>query len=179
MNLEKLYKILEEKVIEGIALLPKTTIGEPEYKALLEDLVETIGLVKNFDTIGDLEQEEDEQPTEEPKVKEIRTGDPYMSLDGSPDDRKVVFFGSENCSFCNLAKPVYLPALEAAGVPVEYVSLDEQAGNEFAQALGVQGIPAFLMVKNGKVTFKFVGYDTKYSDEVNVENLLKNVQRFL
>jgi hypothetical protein len=61
MNLEKLYKILEEKVIEGIALLPKTTIGEPEYKALLEDLVETIGLVKNFDTIGDLEQEDEEE----------------------------------------------------------------------------------------------------------------------
>lgn len=178
MNLEKLYKILEEKVIEGIALLPKTTIGEPEYKALLEDLVETIGLVKNFDTIGDLEQE-DEDEQQAPKVKEIRTGDPYMSLDGSPDDRKVVMFGSDNCSFCNLARPVYLPALEQAGVSVEYVSLDEQEGNEFAQALGVQGIPAFLMVKNGKVTFKFVGYDTKYSDEVNVENLMKNVQRFL
>ena len=102
-----------------------------------------------------------------------------MSLDGSPDDRKVVFFGSDNCSFCNLAKPVYLPALEGAGVPVEYISLDEQEGNEFAKALGVQGIPAFLMVKNGKVTHKFVGYDTKFSDEVNVENLLRNVKRFL
>lgn len=174
MNLEKLYKTLEEKVIEGIALLPKTTIGEPEYKALLEDIVETIGLIKNFDDIGNLEDEQ-----QAPKVKEIKTGDDYMSLDGSPDDRKVVMFGSDNCSFCNLAKPVYLPALEQAGVPVEYVSLDEQAGNEFSQALGVQGIPAFLMVKNGKVTHKFVGYDTKLPDETNVENLLKNVQRFL
>lgn len=177
MNLDKLYKTLEEKIIEGIALLPKTTIGEPEYKALLEDIVETISLVKNFDTIGELEQED--QPAEAPKVKEIKTGDDYMSLDGSPDDRKVVFFGSDNCSFCNLAKPVYLPALEKAGVPVEYISLDEQEGNEFAQALGVQGIPAFLMVKDGKVTHKFVGYDTKLSDEVNVNNLLRNVKRFL
>jgi thiol-disulfide isomerase/thioredoxin len=174
MNLEKLYKTLEEKVIEGIALLPKTTIGEPEYKALLEDIVETIGLIKNFDDIGNLEEER-----QAPKVKEIKTGDNYMSLDGSPDDRKVVMFGSDNCSFCNIAKPIYLPALEQAGVPVEYVSLDEQEGNEFSQALGVQGIPAFLMVKNGKVTHKFVGYDTKLSDEVNVENLLKNVKRFL
>jgi thiol-disulfide isomerase/thioredoxin len=174
MNLEKLYKTLEEKVIEGIALLPKTTIGEPEYKALLEDIVETIGLIKNFDDIGNLEEER-----QEPKVKEIKTGDNYMSLDGSPDDRKVVMFGSDSCSFCNLAKPVYLPALEQAGVSVEYVSLDEQEGNEFSQALGVQGIPAFLMVKDGRVTHKFVGYDTKLSDELNVENLLKNVKRFL
>lgn len=174
MNLEKLYKTLEEKVVEGIALLPKTTIGEPEYKALLEDIVETLEFIKNFDDIVNLEDEQ-----QAPKVKEIKTGDDYMSLDGSPDDRKVVMFGSDNCSFCNLAKPVYLPALESAGVPVEYVSLDEQAGNEFSKALGVQGIPAFLMVKNGKVTYKFVGYDTKLSDEVNVENLLKNVKRFL
>lgn len=176
MNLDKLYKTLEEKVIEGIALLPKTTIGEPEYKALLEDIVETISLIKNFNTIGELEKEETQ---EAPKVKEIQTGDNYMSLDGSPDDRKVVFFGSDNCSFCNLAKPVYLPTLEKAGVPVEYVSLDEQEGNEFAKALGVQGIPAFLMVKDGKVTHKFVGYDTKFSDEKNAENLLRNIERFL
>ena len=175
MNLEKLYKILEEKLVEGIALLPKTTIGEPEYRAILDDLIETIGLVKNFDKIGEDEDYEEDQP----QVKEIQTGDPYMSLDGSQDDRKVVFFGSDSCSFCNLAKPVYLPALEQAGVPVEIVSLDEQEGNEFAQALGIQGIPAFLMIKNGKVTHKFAGYDTKFSDEVNAENLLKKVKRFL
>ena len=179
MNLDKLYKTLEEKVVEGIALLPKTTIGEPEYKALLEDLVETIGLIKNFDTIGDVEKEEDEEANEEPKVAEIKTGADYMSLDGSPDDRKVVFFGSDNCSFCNLAKPVYIPALEKANVPVEYVSLDEQAGNEFAQALGIQGIPFFLMVKEGKVTYKFRGYDTQIPEKTNVKNLLDNVKRFL
>ena len=176
MNLEKLYKTLEEKVIEGIALLPKTTIGEPEYKALLEDIVETISLIKNFDTIGEIEEK---QTQEEPKVKEIQTGDNYMSLDGSPDDRKVVMFVSDGCSFCNLAKPVYLPLLEEAKVPVEIVSLDEQEGNEFAKALGIQGIPAFLMVKDSKVTHKFVGYDTKVSDEKNAENLLRNIKRFL
>jgi thiol-disulfide isomerase/thioredoxin len=169
MDLEKLFKRLEEKIVEGVALLPKTTIGEPEYRTLLEDIVETISVLKEFSN------EEEEAP----KVKEIQIGDNYMSLDGSSDDRKVVFFGSDGCSFCNLAKPVYLPALKDAGVPVEYISLDEQEGNEFSQALGVQGIPAFLMVKNGRVAHKFVGYDTKLSDEVNVENLLKNVKRFL
>jgi thioredoxin 1 len=168
MNLEKLFKRLEEKIVEGVALLPKTTIGEPEYRTLLEDIVETISVLKEFSN-----------EEEAPKVKEIQIGDNYMSLDGSSDDRKVVFFGSDGCSFCNLAKPVYLSALKDAGVPVEYVSLDEQEGNEFSQALGVQGIPAFLMVKNGRVAHKFVGYDTKLSDEVNVENLLKNVKRFL
>ena len=168
MNLEKLFKRLEEKIIEGVALLPKTTIGEPEYRTLLEDIVETISVLKEFG-----------QENETPKSEGVAIGDDYMSLDGSRDDRKVVFFGSDNCSFCNLAKPVYLPALEQASVPVEYVSLDEQEGNEFAQSLGVQGIPAFLMVKDGKVTHKFVGYDAQLSDEVNVENLLKNVKRFL
>lgn len=168
MNLDKLFKRLEEKIIEGVALLPKTTIGEPEYRTLLEDIVETISVLKEFG-----------KEEETPKEKGIAVGDPYMSLDGSPDDRKVVFFGSDNCSFCNLAKPVYLPALKAAGVDVEYVSLDEQEGNEFAQTLGIQGIPAFLMVKDGKVTHKFVGYDARLSDEMNVENLLKNVERFL
>jgi thiol-disulfide isomerase/thioredoxin len=168
MDLEKLFKRLEEKIVEGVALLPKTTIGEPEYRTLLEDIVETISVLKEFSN-----------EEEAPKVKEIQIGDNYMSLDGSSDDRKVVFFGSDGCSFCNLAKPVYLPALKDAGVPVEYISLDEQEGNEFSQALGVQGIPAFLMVKNGRVAHKFVGYDTKLSDEVNVENLLKNVKKFL
>lgn len=169
MDLEKLFKRLEEKIVEGVALLPKTTIGEPEYRTLLEDIVETISVLKEFSN----------KEEEAPKAKEIQIGDNYMSLDGSSDDRKVVFFGSDGCSFCNLAKPVYLPALKDAGVPVEYISLDEQEGNEFSQALGVQGIPAFLMVKNGRVAHKFVGYDTKLSDEVNVENLLKNVKKFL
>jgi thiol-disulfide isomerase/thioredoxin len=178
MNLEKLFKTLEEKVVEGIALLPRTTIGEPDYRTLLEDIVETIGLIKNFDKIGEEEVEgKESKETEQPK--EIEVGQNYMSLDGSQDDRKVVMFVSDGCSFCNLAKPVYTPALEKAGVPIEIVSLDEKEGNEFAQSLGIQGIPFFLMVKDSKITYKFRGYDTQLSDDLNVKNLLNKVERFL
>jgi thiol-disulfide isomerase/thioredoxin len=177
IDYDKLYKRLEEKVEEGIALLPRATIGEEGYRQLLEDIVETISLIKNFDSIG----QEDNQELESMQgdAKTIQIGDPYMSLDGSSDDRKVVMFSSDGCTFCNLAKPVYLPALAKAGVPVEIVSLDEQEGNEFAQRLGIQGIPAFLFVKDGIVTNAFQGYDTKITDEQNKKNLLNAVERFL
>lgn len=177
IDYDKLYKRLEEKVEEGIALLPRAVIGEDGYRQLLDDLVETISLVKNFDTIG--EEEKEELEPMQGNGKTIQVGDPYMSLDGSSDDRKIVMFSSDGCTFCNLAKPVYLPALAQAGVPVEIVSLDEQEGNEFAQRLGIQGIPAFLMVKDGRVTNAFQGYDTKITDEQNKKNLLNAVERFL
>lgn len=177
IDYDKLFKRLEEKVEEGIALLPRATIGQKEYKDLIQDIVDTISLVKNFDRIG----EADDQPLEpgQPNSKQIKVGDKYQSFDGSPDDRKVVIFSSDGCSFCNLMKPVYLPALEKANVPVEHISLDEQASNEFAMSLGITGIPAYLFVKNGVVTYKFEGYDTNLTDLQNEINLMNTVEKFL
>jgi thiol-disulfide isomerase/thioredoxin len=169
MDLDKLYKRLEEKVEEGIALLPRATIGEPQYKALLNDILDTLQVLEDF--------EKGEQP--KTKGEGIQAGDDYMSLDGSQDDRKLVFFSSDGCSFCNLAKPVYLPLLKSMKVPVEMVSLDEKEGNEFAQSLGVSGIPTFLLVKNGKVTYRFQGYDTQLTEEQNITNLKNTIQRYL
>lgn len=169
MDLDKLYKRLEEKVEEGIALLPRATIGEPQYKALLTDILDTLQVLEDF--------EKGEQP--KTKSEGIQAGDDYMSLDGSQDDRKLVFFSSDGCSFCNIAKPVYLPLLKSMKVPVEMVSLDEKEGNEFAQGLGVSGIPTFLLVKNGKVTYRFQGYDTQLTEEQNITNLKNTIQRYL
>lgn len=179
IDYDKLFKRLEEKVEEGIALLPKATIGQKEYKDLIEDIVDTISLVKNFDRIGEDDEQEEQQDNTQPNEEQVEVGDRYYSLDGSSDDRKVVIFSSDSCTFCNLMKPVYLPALEEANVPVEHISLDEQEGNEFAMSLGITGIPAYLFVKKGVVTHKFQGYDAQVPDEKNKVNLLNKIQRFL
>lgn len=177
IDYDKLFKRLEEKVEEGIALLPRAVIGQPDYKQLIEDIVDTISLVKNFDRIG--EDPDLQANGAKPNPNQIKIGDKYKSLDGSPDDRKIVIFSSEGCSFCNQMKPVYLPTLEEANVPVEHVSLDEQAGNEFAMSLGITGIPAYLLVKNGVVTYKFEGYDTHLTEVQNKINLLNTVEKYL
>lgn len=179
IDYEKLFKRLEEKVEEGIALLPRAVIGQPEYKQLIEDIVDTISLVKNFDRIGEDEDAPEQQQQPGPNPDQVEVGDKYMSLDGSQDDRKIVIFSSDDCSFCNAMKPVYLPTLKEANVPIEHISLDEKEGNDFAMSLGITGIPAYLFIKNGVVTHKFQGYETKLSETQNRIDLLRKVERYL
>lgn len=175
VNYQGLYEKIESKIEEGVQKLDKIDITDKEYDMILNNLVTTVKLIKNFDELmpGNNGGQQRQQ------VEGIKIGDSYEGLDGSSNKRKMVIFTSEGCSFCQKMKPVYMPYLESTDVTIEHIVLHDEETQSFAQKLGINGIPAYLFVKDGKVTHRYEGFDTSKSNERHIEELKELILTFL
>ena len=169
INYDWLYQVLESKVNEGIEILEKKKVGESNYEQTLSDLITTANLVKTF---GEL------VPKPE-KEKGIKEGDTYVSFNGDKQGKKIVIFTSNDCSYCEAMKPVYLPYLKNTDLIVENINISEEKYKDFIEHLGIHGVPTFLLVEDAEVKHRFEGYDKNATSEKNLERLVELIKTYL
>lgn len=165
------YQTLEDKVQQGLEELSKLDVADRDYQMILSNIVTTANLVKNFADVVPANM--GGTPTG------IKVGDKYESYSGDTVQDKIVIFTSEGCSYCKAMKPVYLPALREAGVYVEDINISEEKAGEFSRELGITGVPAYLIVKDGVVTHRFEGFDTAKTSKENVKDLMTLLEKHL
>jgi len=173
MELKKIFDKLDEKLEQGVTELPRLRIGEEGYSKLLSDITQTLDLMDKLRG-GNKPQQPNNQ-------NEVKVGADYVGLDGAEGTTRVVVFTRKECSFCEEMEPVMLPVLEKATIEVEYVDTTKGsgAGEELARHLALSGVPAFLFVKEGKVTHLHVGFDSSKSVKENQDNMLKLIKEHL
>lgn len=75
------------------------------------------------------------------------------------------------CGPCRAMEPILESLDEEVKDKVDVVKLNAQDEMELAQQLGVQGLPTFLVYKNGKIVDSIVGMTSK----ANLANVLAKV----
>ncbi len=81
----------------------------------------------------------------------------------------VIDFYADWCGPCQMMKPVFEEASKKFEGKAKFMKLDTQENQELAQKFGIQGIPAFSVVKGQTELGKFVGAMSvdAFSDKVN------------
>ncbi len=77
-----------------------------------------------------------------------------LTSPGSPSETTLLDFGADWCGYCRQMEPV-LNQLGAEGFPVRKVNVDHD--HALAEKYGVQGLPCFIMLVNGKEVDRVVG----------------------
>jgi len=92
------------------------------------------------------------------------------SLTAQPSPDVLYDFSAPWCSYCNMMAPV-VDKLAAEGLPIVKVNIDQRP--DLKQQFGVENIPAFVLVVDGQVRQKMVGY----VDENTLRSMLAKIPR--
>lgn len=95
------------------------------------------------------------------------------------NENKLVMIGRDNCSWCNLFKPVLDSMSENYGFDYLYVNTNELTANQFSKLLDSVGVskenfgtPLTVVVKNGSVVDSLSGY----TDDQDLFEFLKKYE---
>jgi thioredoxin len=81
------------------------------------------------------------------------------NFEASTKSGKVVIdFYADWCGPCQMMKPTFEATSQEFAGKVNFLKLDTQAEGGLAMKFGVQGIPTFVMIHDGKEVARFVGY---------------------
>lgn len=80
------------------------------------------------------------------------------ALSASPEQGIVLEFSATWCGPCQRMSPI-VAKLEREGLPIRKVDVDKE--RELARRYGVQSIPTFVLVVDGKVADRVVGMTTE------------------
>ncbi|MDA3837134.1 MAG: thioredoxin [Nanoarchaeota archaeon] len=70
----------------------------------------------------------------------------------------IIDFFADWCGPCQMMKPTFEAVSQEYEGKLKFLKLDTQTESGLAMKFGVQGIPAFAVVNNGKEVARFVGY---------------------
>lgn len=88
-------------------------------------------------------------------------------------DKMTVFvFSSQFCGDCTYIEP-FMPEIEANFPQLDFYKVDRDQFMDDCLALGIMGIPSFLVFQKGKEKGRFVSKLRKSKEEI--ENFLKSV----
>ncbi|MGV0167333.1 thioredoxin family protein [Furfurilactobacillus sp. WILCCON 0119] len=79
--------------------------------------------------------------------------------------KKMLFFTATWCPDCAFIKPV-MPDIESKYDQYQWLHVDRDANLDFAQELGVMGIPSFVAFEDGQELGRFANADRKTRAEV-------------
>src|SRR6478752_1339118 len=89
-----------------------------------------------------------------PKHTETRPAGASAESPTKSSDTVLLDFGADWCGYCRQMEPV-IGQLAAMGYPVRKVNADRERG--LADKYGVQGLPCFVMLVDGREVDRFIG----------------------
>lgn len=164
MKLVELFMVLEEKINEAEIELKRTSINSPNYKLLLQNINETLVLLKEAETLYKYfsnQRKEDKSVEEElNKLLEKR----YSSFSGNTSENiNLVIFKSDNCQPCKNLLQI-TNQIEDLGLNIEYVDMIDQ--KDHAEKYGIRSFPTLLFLKDGIIKHYEIGYGKDTPEEM-------------
>jgi thioredoxin 1 len=86
------------------------------------------------------------------------------------DKLVVVDFYADWCGPCRMLTPIIEELAKEMGDKIKIGKVDVDANQETAIKYGVQSIPTILLIKNGEVVEKLIGFQNKDRLEETIEN---------
>lgn len=80
---------------------------------------------------------------------------------------KIIFYGSENCSSCIVAKPIIQKTAKELKIQVYYMDSDDFSNSEFIEKYKISLTPTIIFLQNGEIST----YDGNITKE-NVNDIL-------
>ena len=87
----------------------------------------------------------------------------------------IIDFYADWCGPCQMMKPVFESVSEEYKGKLKFLKLDTQSEQGLAARFGIQGIPAFVMVNNGKEVGRLVGYMDEDTFKSRINSVLERI----
>jgi len=84
----------------------------------------------------------------------------------------IIDFYADWCGPCQMLKPVFDSLSDQYEGKLNFLRLDTQAEEGLAVKFGIQGIPALILVNNGKEVGRIVGYMGEDQLKARIDDLL-------
>ena len=101
-------------------------------------------------------------------IKEILNNDLSEALSGV----SVVDFSATWCGPCSMLKPIMDELSDEFDSKAKFYSVDTDENGELCSDFGVNSIPAVFIMKDGKISDSFVGYQSKETVKEKIEAVL-------
>lgn len=87
----------------------------------------------------------------------------------------IIDFFADWCGPCQMMKPVFESVSEEYTGKLKFLKLDTQAESGLAAKFGIQGIPAFVILNNGKEAGRIVGYMDEDSFKSKIDSVMNQL----
>ena len=87
----------------------------------------------------------------------------------------IIDFYADWCGPCQMLKPVFDSLSEEYEGKLTFLRLDTQAEEGLAMKFGIQGIPALVLIKDGKEIGRIVGYMGEDQLRARIDDILGRV----
>lgn len=87
----------------------------------------------------------------------------------------IIDFYADWCGPCQMMKPVFEAVSSEYEGKLKFLKLDTQSEQNLAMRFGVQGIPAFSLVSDGREVGRFVGYMDEETFKNKIDEVLSRI----
>lgn len=87
----------------------------------------------------------------------------------------IIDFYADWCGPCQMMKPVFSKVSEEYSGKLKFLKLDTQSESGLASKFGIQGIPAFVIVNNGREVGRLVGYMDEDTFKSRIDAVLQRI----
>lgn len=87
----------------------------------------------------------------------------------------IIDFFADWCGPCQMMKPTFESVSKQYEGKLKFLKLDTQAESGLAARFGIQGIPAFVVINNGKEVGRIIGYMDEDSFKSKIDEVLERI----
>jgi thiol-disulfide isomerase/thioredoxin len=93
---------------------------------------------------------------------------------------KLALFYSEGCKPCQHQKPLIEKISKEKDIPLEVISVDSNAGFDYAQQYSVKGWPHLLVInKEDIIVDEIIGYDFSVPEKDNKKRIMDTLKKYM
>lgn len=87
----------------------------------------------------------------------------------------IIDFYADWCGPCQLMKPIFEKVSKSFEGKLKFMKLDTQSESGLSMKFGVQGIPTFVIINEGKEVGRFVGYMAEEDFKFRIKSVIDRI----